>query len=190
MTALICGSMAFDTVMMFEGRFGEHILPDRIHQLNVSFLVPGMRRNFGGCAGNIAYNLKLLGDVGYPMATVGRDFGLYADWMRQTGVPADYVRLIETFAPVVSYFAVNISSPNTPGLRELQQAKVFDDLLARIMDARSRMSREAGTTPVLVKIAPDLSLSELDDLVGGARRHRVDGMIVGNTTVSRPTSNR
>ena len=99
---------------------------------------------------------------------------------------ADYVRLIETFAPVVSYFSVNISSPNTPGLRELQQAKIFDDLLARVMEARARMSREAGTTPVLIKIAPDLTLSELDDLVGGARKHRVDGMIIGNTTVSRP----
>jgi dihydroorotate dehydrogenase len=99
---------------------------------------------------------------------------------------ADYVRLIETFAPVVSYFSVNISSPNTPGLRELQQAKVFDDLLARVMDARARMSRQAGTTPVLIKIAPDLTLSELDDVVGAARRHRVDGMIVGNTTVRRP----
>jgi len=99
---------------------------------------------------------------------------------------ADYVRLIETFAPVVSYFSVNISSPNTPGLRELQQAKVFDDLLARVMDARARMSRQAGTTPVLIKIAPDLTLSELDDVVGAARRHRVDGMIIGNTTVRRP----
>jgi adenosine kinase len=64
--------------------------------LNVSFLVPQLRREYGGCAGNIAYNLKLLGDVGYPMATVGRDFGLYADWMRKTGVPADYVQVIES----------------------------------------------------------------------------------------------
>jgi dihydroorotate dehydrogenase len=87
---------------------------------------------------------------------------------------------------VVSYFSVNISSPNTPGLRELQQAKVFDDLLARVMEARARMSRQAGTTPVLIKIAPDLTLSELDDVVGAARQHRVDGMIVGNTTVRRP----
>ena len=99
---------------------------------------------------------------------------------------ADYVRLIETFAPVVSYFSVNISSPNTPGLRELQQAKVLDQLLARVVDARARMSREAGTTPVLIKIAPDLTLNELDDIVGAARRHHVDGMIVGNTTVTRP----
>ena len=64
MTALICGSMAFDTVMVFQGRFREHILPDRIHMLNVSFLAPSMRRNFGGCAGNIAYNLNLLGGDG------------------------------------------------------------------------------------------------------------------------------
>jgi dihydroorotate dehydrogenase len=99
---------------------------------------------------------------------------------------ADYVRLIETFAPVVGYFSVNISSPNTPGLRELQRAKVLDSLLARVMDARARMSRQAGTTPVLIKIAPDLTLGELDDIVGAARRHRVDGMIVGNTTVARP----
>jgi adenosine kinase len=94
--ALICGSVAFDTIMVFEDRFKNHILPDKIHMLNVSFLVPRLRREYGGCAGNIAYNLKLLGDVGYPMATVGRDFGLYADWMRQTGVPADYVKLIES----------------------------------------------------------------------------------------------
>ena len=94
--ALICGSIAFDTIMVFGDRFRNHILPDKIHMLNVSFLVPQMRREFGGCAGNIAYNLKLLGDVGYPMATVGRDFGMYADWMNKTGVPADYVKLIES----------------------------------------------------------------------------------------------
>jgi adenosine kinase len=93
--ALICGSMAFDTIMVFQGRFKEHILPDKIHMLNVAFLVPQLRREFGGCAGNIAYNLHLLGDAGYPMATVGHDFGPYAAWMRQVGVPTDYVRHLE-----------------------------------------------------------------------------------------------
>jgi adenosine kinase len=92
--ALICGSVAFDTIMVFQDRFKAHILPDKIHMLNVSFLVPQMRREYGGCAGNIAYNLRLLGDVGYPMATVGRDFGLYADWMRETGVPGDYIKVL------------------------------------------------------------------------------------------------
>ena len=95
-TALICGSVAFDTIMVFEDRFRNHILPDKIHMLNVSFLVPQMRREFGGCAGNIAYNLRLLGDVGFPMATVGRDAGLYLQWMSDNGVPTDYVRVIET----------------------------------------------------------------------------------------------
>jgi adenosine kinase len=94
--ALICGSVAFDTIMVFQDRFKNHILPDKIHMLNVSFLVPQMRREFGGCAGNIAYNLKLLGDLGLPMATVGRDSGLYLDWMKQNGVPTDYVRVIDT----------------------------------------------------------------------------------------------
>lgn len=99
---------------------------------------------------------------------------------------ADYVRLIECFAPVASYVTVNISSPNTPGLRNMQQAAVLDDLLGRVIDARERVARNAGPTPVLLKIAPDLSLSSLDDIVGIARSRRIDGMIVGNTTVSRP----
>ena len=99
---------------------------------------------------------------------------------------ADYVQLIERFAAVASYITVNISSPNTPGLRNLQQAPVLDDLLARVVDARERIAPNAGQTPVLLKIAPDLSLGDLDDVVGIARSRRVDGMIVGNTTVARP----
>jgi dihydroorotate dehydrogenase len=98
---------------------------------------------------------------------------------------ADYVRLIERFAAVASYVTVNISSPNTPGLRDMQQAGVLDDLLARVIDARERVTKNAGPTPVLLKIAPDLSLPDLDDVVGIARARRVDGMIVGNTTVTR-----
>jgi adenosine kinase len=94
--ALICGSLAFDTIMVFGDRFANHILPDKIHMLNVSFLVPQLRREFGGCAGNIAYNLALLGDRGYPMATVGRDFASYHEWMVRTGVPLDHVRVIDS----------------------------------------------------------------------------------------------
>jgi dihydroorotate dehydrogenase len=98
----------------------------------------------------------------------------------------DYVRLIETLAPVATYFAVNISSPNTPGLRDLQQTAALDDLLARALAARDRVSLRSGPTPVLLKIAPDLSLTELDDVVAVARRRGVDGMIVSNTTTKRP----
>jgi dihydroorotate dehydrogenase len=95
---------------------------------------------------------------------------------------ADYVKLIETFAPVASYFTVNVSSPNTPGLRNLQQAAALDDLLAKVIDARERVRQNAGDSPVLLKIAPDLSLAEL------ARSRRVDGMIVANTTTMRPST--
>ena len=98
----------------------------------------------------------------------------------------DYVRLIETFAPVASYFTVNVSSPNTPGLRNLQQAAALDDLLARVIDARERVRKHAGDSPVLLKIAPDLSLADLDDAVHIARSRGVDGMIVANTTIGRP----
>jgi dihydroorotate dehydrogenase len=101
---------------------------------------------------------------------------------------ADYVRLIETFAPVASYFTVNVSSPNTPGLRNLQQASALDDLLAKVIDARERVRQNAGDSPVLLKIAPDLTLNELDDVVQIARSRRVDGMIVGNTTIARSSA--
>jgi len=103
---------------------------------------------------------------------------------------ADYVGLIERFAPVASYVTINVSSPNTPGLRNMQQGSVLDDLLARVIDARERVTQHAGATPVLLKIAPDLSLPDLDDVVGVARSRRVDGMIVGNTTIGRPPSAR
>jgi len=99
---------------------------------------------------------------------------------------ADYVQLIEMFAPLASYFTINVSSPNTPGLRNLQQASALDDLLAKVIDARERVREKAADTPVLLKIAPDLSLAELDDVVHVARSRRVDGMIVANTTLARP----
>jgi len=105
-----------------------------------------------------------------------------------TDLVEDYVRLIETFTTVASYFTVNVSSPNTPGLRNLQQGKALDELLARVIDAREKFRPRAGLTPVLLKIAPDLTLPGLDDVVGVARKRRVDGMIVGNTTISRPGS--
>ena len=92
MSALICGSMAYDTIMVFPDQFKNHILPDKVHILNVSFLVPRMRREFGGCAGNIAYNLRLLGDDPIPMATVGQDFGPYRAWFTEHGIRMDQIR--------------------------------------------------------------------------------------------------
>jgi dihydroorotate dehydrogenase len=98
---------------------------------------------------------------------------------------ADYGMLVEKLAPLVSYLSVNVSSPNTPGLRDLQQASFLDDVLARSLEARDRV---ALGKPVLVKIAPDLSLEGLDDMVQVCRKRGVDGMIVANTTIARPAS--
>ncbi|MEY8241060.1 MAG: carbohydrate kinase family protein, partial [Cycloclasticus sp.] len=95
MSALICGSMAFDTIMVFHDQFKNHIMPDKVHMLNVCFLVPNLRREFGGCAGNIAYNLHLLGEEALPMATVGKDFGPYADWMSEKGVSQQYLLTLD-----------------------------------------------------------------------------------------------
>ena len=95
MAAVICGSLAFDTIMTFEGRFAEQILPDQLHILNVSFLVPALRRDFGGCAGNIAYSLKLLGGTPLPMAALGTDGADYLARMKQLGISTEFVRQVE-----------------------------------------------------------------------------------------------
>jgi adenosine kinase len=106
--ALICGSMAYDTIMVFGDRFANHILPDKIHMLNVSFLVPQLRREFGGCAGNIAYNLKLLGDTGLPMATVGSDFAPYREWLQRCGVPNDHLKVIDTELTAQAFITTDV----------------------------------------------------------------------------------
>ena len=108
MSVLICGSMAFDNIMVFNDRFKNHILPDKVHALSVSFLVPEMRKNFGGCAGNIAYNLRLLGGDPTPMATVGSDFGNYADWMDKWGIRRTHVRAMEDAFTAQAYITTDL----------------------------------------------------------------------------------
>jgi dihydroorotate dehydrogenase len=129
--------------------------------------------------------LRRLASRAHLSGIVGVNVGANKDSPDRT---ADYVKLIETFAPVASYFTINVSSPNTPGLRNLQQSAALDDLLARVIDTRERVRKNAGDSPVLLKIAPDLSLAELDDVVHIARSRRVDGMIVANTTLARPST--
>lgn len=94
MAAVICGSLAFDTIMTFEGRFAEQIMPEQLHILNVSFLVPALRRDFGGCAGNIAYALKLLGGEPLPMGAVGSDGTDYMVRLQQLGISTEFVRQV------------------------------------------------------------------------------------------------
>ncbi len=108
MSALICGSFAFDTIMVFPDRFKNHIIPEQVHILNVSFMVPEMRREYGGCAGNIAYSLKLLGSDGRPMGTVGHDFGPYRDWMDQCGISREYVRQIDEAYTAQAYITTDL----------------------------------------------------------------------------------
>jgi adenosine kinase len=93
--ALICGSVAYDTILLFPDRFKQHILPDKLHILNVSFLVPEMRREFGGCAANIAYTLHLLGDTALPMAAAGHDFGPYRERLAARGISVEHIKIID-----------------------------------------------------------------------------------------------
>ena len=108
MSALITGSMAYDTIMVFHDYFKNHILPDQVHILNVSFLVPELRREFGGCAGNIAYNLKLLGKEPLPMATVGQDFGPYREWLQRCGIDQRYLREVEGTYTAQAYITTDL----------------------------------------------------------------------------------
>ncbi len=108
MSALICGSIAYDTIMVFPGRFKDHILPDKIHLLNVSFLVPNLRREFGGCAGNIAFNLRMLGGEGHPMGCVGRDFDAYRNWMKEWQVSRKFVRVLEDQYTAQAYITTDM----------------------------------------------------------------------------------
>lgn len=108
MSILICGSMAYDNIMVFPGRFQDQILPDQIHILNVAFLVPEMRQEFGGCAGNVAYNLRLLEEAPLIMATVGRDFGAYRIWLEQQGLERRYIQQIEDTRTAQAYITTDL----------------------------------------------------------------------------------
>jgi dihydroorotate dehydrogenase len=116
---------------------------------------------------------------------VGINVGANRD---SSNVADDYVQGIKVFADVADYFTINVSSPNTPGLRDLQKPRALTDLLARVLAARDEHAEKSGRTPVLLKISPDLSLAELDAVIACARTRKIDGMIVTNTTVSRPAA--
>lgn len=147
MSSLICGSVAYDTIMTFDGRFREHILPDQIHMLNVSFLVPGMRREYGGCAGNIAYTLKMLGGDPVVMATVGQDAGPYLQYLRDLGIGTDHIHTLpDTFtaqAMITTDLDNNQITAFHPGAMGQSQLNSVQDALG------------AGKRPALGIVAPD-----------------------------------
>ena len=110
MTSLICGSLAFDTIMSFGGRFSEALLADQLHKINVAFLVPGIRREFGGCAGNIAYNLKLLNGDPLIMATIGQDSAPYIDRFDKLGISRRCIKLIDSSYTAQAFITTDIDS--------------------------------------------------------------------------------
>jgi len=178
MTALISGSFAFDNIMVFNDRFANHILPDQVHILNVSFLVPEMRREFGGCAGNIAFNVRLLGGHGVPLATVGADFDGYADWMERWGIPSDYVRVIDDHYTAQAFITTDLDDNQIiafhPGaMGEAHRVNVptgFDNAVGIVapngrdaMIQHARQFREAGI-PFVFDPGQGLPMFDGDDL--------------------------
>ncbi len=109
MSILICGSMAFDTIMVFKDQFKNHILPESIHKLSVAFYVPELRKEFGGTAGNIAYNLKLLNEEPVVMATVGNDFSNYFEWLNQNTINISHIKEIKNLYTAQAYITTDLS---------------------------------------------------------------------------------
>lgn len=137
MTAIISGSLAFDTIMVFNDRFRNHILPDQVHILNVSFLVPQLRKEFGGCAGNIAYNLSLLGERGYPLGAVGHDFDGYRAWLERYGISCEYVRVLPDTYTAQAYITTDeddnqITAFHPGAMNEAHTAEVPTGIGARL----------------------------------------------------------
>lgn len=110
MTSLICGSLAFDTIMSFGGRFSEALLADQLHKINVAFLVPGIRREFGGCAGNIAYNLKLLNGDPLIMATIGQDSAPYVERLDKLGISRRCIKRIDSSYTAQAFITTDADS--------------------------------------------------------------------------------
>jgi len=108
MSVLVSGSLAIDYIMVFPDRFKNHILPDRLHVLNVAFHVPTLRRSFGGTAGNIAYHLRLLGEDPILLASVGSDFGPYADWLDRHGISRRWVRVYDEMLTAQAFITTDL----------------------------------------------------------------------------------
>jgi len=135
MSALICGSLAYDTIMVFQDQFKNHILPDKVHILNVAFLVPRMRKEFGGCAGNIAYNLRLLGEDPIPMAAVGEDFGPYRAHFQRCGIRMDWVKEIEELYTAQAYITTDLDDNQITAFHPGAMVRSVDIDVAAVPDA-------------------------------------------------------
>ena len=135
MNILVSGSLAYDRIMDFQGRFSDHILPDKIHVLNVSFTVSNLTEKFGGTAGNIAYGLSLLGEKPLILATIGRDYHSYFDWLTKNNIPHDGIRIIEQELTAGAYIttdqADNQITGFNPGAMKFVSSFDFDEISPR-----------------------------------------------------------
>lgn len=135
MTSLISGSLAYDVIMQYPGRFADALLADQLHKINVSFLVPTMRREFGGCAGNIGYNLKLLGGEPLIMATVGNDAGPYLERLQQQGISCARIRTIESIYTAQCFITTDADNNQItafhPGAMTYSHENTIADLTSR-----------------------------------------------------------
>ena len=133
MSVLITGSIAYDTIMVFPDSFKNHIIPEKVHILNVCFLVPEMRKEFGGCAGNIAYNLNMLGETSLPMATVGEDFKPYKKWLKKCGMNRQCIVEVRDTFTAQAYLTTDMDDNQIiafhPGaMNHAHQTRITDEL--------------------------------------------------------------
>ena len=197
MKALICGSLAYDTIMVFQDQFKNHILPDKVHILNVSFLVPRMRKEFGGCAGNISYNLKLLGGHPVPMGTVGQDFGPYREHFTRCGIDLSQVKPIDDLYTAQAFITTDLDDNQItafhPGrddaqLREPRARRAGRDVRhrragrARSDAAARRPSSRERDIPFIFDPGQAMPLFNGD---GVPRLHRAGAVRHASTTTSR-----
>ena len=158
--ALVCGSVAFDTILVFPDRFQSHLLPDKLHMLNVSFLVPEMRREFGGCAANIVYGLNLLGDLGFAMATAGHDFAPYRERLVAKGIPVDYIKVVDDTFTAQAFITTDLDDNQItafhPGAMQYAHLNKVADVVGGGAAGQGTVgSRGTGFDVALGIVAPD-----------------------------------
>ncbi len=152
MASLICGSIAYDTIMNFEGKFADQILPEQIHILNVAFLVPTMRREFGGCAGNIAYNLKLLGGDPIIMATVGGDATPYMERLVQLQIDASHIRQIDQAFTAQAMITTDQANNQITSFHPGAMNESHLNLVSKVVEERSKNTKGPAKFGI---VAPD-----------------------------------
>ena len=157
--ALVCGSVAYDTILVFPDRFKSHLLPDKLHMLNVSFLVPEMRREFGGCAANIAYGLNLLGDLGVAMATAGHDFAPYRERMVSRGIAVDCIKVVDESFTAQAFITTDLDGNQItafhPGAMQYVHLNKVADVAGEASGRGAVASRGMRFDVALGIVAPD-----------------------------------